>query len=165
MLPGGGYPDICCQGHALSKVLPDGKMTFTIDMAIPAGGAPKSTTFRMRADTGGTSNTLPVFITRGNSVTLGSSGMEVGKLTESWTTYNFVIDFNTSKMYAYDKDGKLLGETDFTAPAASGLSSAKEWLAGLNSWVFNWSISGDASAMAQEILIDNIRAISGNIFE
>ncbi len=165
MLPGGGYPDICCQGHALSTVLSDGKITFTLDMAKGAGGAPKSTTFRMRADSGGTSNTLPVFVTRDDSVILGSNGPQVGTLGTDWTTYSFVVDFNTSKMYAYDKDGKLLGEITFTAPAASNLSSAKEWLAGLSSWVFNWSISGDANAMSQEILIDNIRAISGNIFE
>ncbi len=165
MLPGGGYPDICCTGHALSKVLPDGKITFTIDMAKAAGGAPKSTTFRMRADSGGTANTLPVFLTKEDSIILGSSGPEIGKLSETLTTYSFVVDFNAAKMHAYSKDGKLLGETDFSAPASSGLSSAKEWLAGLNSWVFNWSISGDASVMTQEILIDNIRAISGSIFE
>jgi len=33
MIPGGGYPDICCTGYALSSLLPDGKITFSVNMA------------------------------------------------------------------------------------------------------------------------------------
>lgn len=165
MMPGGGYPDICCTGYALSQLLPDGKVTFSVDMAKGANGAPASSTFRMRADSGGTANTLPIFRTKGDKILLGSTdNISVGTLTETLTNYSFVVDFFGQTLYAYDANGKKIAETTFTVPAASNLTTGKEWLATLSSWVFNWSISGTSGKLDEELLIDDVCAISGDLF-
>jgi len=88
----------------------------------------------------------------------------VGTLTETLTTYAFTVDLHAEKLTAYDADGRKLAETTFTVPASSGLNSGREWLASLNNWVFNWSVSGSQDNLNEEMCIDNIRAISGDLF-
>lgn len=139
----------------------ENRVTFRIRLAKDTENPTFSTTFRLRGHDVGNlksmNNTVSVFKTdNSGNVTLGNSSFVILTLTDKLTEFSVTVDFESSTMTAYDKDGNALHTTSFVPNALSGASNGLEWKNQLTDYAYNWYGGSTSSSPNSELRLGEI---------
>ena len=148
-------------------------ISFTIDIASIEGYGLLDTTFRFGgSDVGGVVNLVK--FGKDGTVKLNGSSTVLCTLSAEMQTLRFVIDFDQSKLLAYNANGEEIASAKFSAPSNAGVASAAEWremLVSTGLQTFNWYVNGndgsnndDGSERRYGYLIGGIRIEETNVF-
>ena len=169
-------PTISTSKHAFAYSTMYGSehaISITIDLSTIPGYGIMSTSFRIGGSAIG--NIITVFNTStSGDVKLQGSSKVIGKIGTEKSTLRIVIDFDNSKICAYNEQGAVIDEVSFKAPSFEGKTlTAEEWrqLYTASISLFNWRIQGhdgstntDGSVRRYGLYIDSFKIEESDVF-
>lgn len=139
----------------ISGSLPEGKVTYEIDLALFSEEKAATSSFSLRATS--TRDAITLFkVEADGTVTLRSDATKpIAKLGSEFTKIIITLDAVNATVTAYSEAGETLATADLVPPEASGMTDFTEWFKTTTS-AFNWWVSYGSA-----FLIDNVRIIYG----